>query len=201
MAVIYRRRCGLAKTVIEPEAVLLASRKRQRGFSLLEVVMSMAILVIGLVSLLGVFGIAMASTQDSQQNMIAKQLANEAMESVITARNTSQNQWVDIQNVADGGIFLGGYQQIFNPGADGIMGTADDSSYQTITEPGPDGIYGTSDDVQLPLSNYQRKIEILPVVAPGGTIVATLRAINITVQYSTPQIVRPKTYVLSSFIS
>jgi len=46
--------------------------------SLLEVVISMAIMTIGLVSLLGVFGIAMAATQDSQQDMIAKQLANEA---------------------------------------------------------------------------------------------------------------------------
>jgi type IV pilus modification protein PilV len=173
------------------------------GFSLLEVVISMAILTIGLVSLLGVFGIAMASTQDSQQNMIAKQLANEALENIITARNTSQNQWVDIQNTADGGIFLSGYQPIWQAGADGIMGTADDSAagYQSITEPGPDGIYGTTDDITLPMSNYQRKIEILPVTDVNGNIVATLRAINITVQYRTPQLVQPKTYVLSSFIS
>jgi prepilin-type N-terminal cleavage/methylation domain-containing protein len=175
----------------------------QDGFSLLEVVISMAVLTIGLVSLLGVFGIAMASTQDSQQSMIAKQLANEALENIITARNTTQNQWSDIQNVADGGIFLGGYQSVFRPGADGIMGTADDSGsgYQTLTEPGPDGIYGTTDDISLPLSNYQRKIEIQPVTDINGNIVASLRAVNVTVQYSTTQMVRPKTYVLSSFVS
>ena len=71
----------------------------ESGFSLLEVVISMAILTVGLVSLLGVFGLAMASTQTSQQDMIAKQLANEAMESIVTARNTSQISWDDIQNV------------------------------------------------------------------------------------------------------
>jgi len=163
----------------------------------------MAILTIGLVSLLGVFGIAMAATQDSQQDMIAKQLANEALESIVTARNTSQKQWSDIQNSSDGGIFLSGYQAVNKPGADGIMGTVDDSSAgpQTIIEPGPDGIYGTSDDVSIPMSQYQRKIEIQPVTDAGGNVVASLRAINITVQYNKPQVGRSKTYVLTSFVS
>src|SRR6202011_4732020 len=75
------------------------SKRAERGFSLLEVVISMVVLTVGLVSLLGVFGLAMASTQTSQQDMIAKQLANEALESVVTARDTSQIHWDDIQNV------------------------------------------------------------------------------------------------------
>ena len=193
----------MATTVIGRTRAAVAGRKSQRGFSLLEVVMSMAILTIGLVSLLGVFGIAMASTQDSQQDMLAKQLANESLESIVTARNTSQKQWSDIQNDSDGGIFLSGYQPILKSGSDGIMGTANDlaGQYQTIQEPGPDGIYGTSDDVQLPMSNYQRKVEIQPVTDNFGNVVASLRAINITVQYNTPRMQRTKTYVLTSFIS
>src|SRR5712671_6009729 len=104
MATVQRwRRCGLATTVICSSEVLIPHRKSSRGFSLLEVVISMAILTIGLVSLLGVFGIAMASTQDSQQDMIAKQLANEALESIVTARNTSQVSWSQVQNIANGG--------------------------------------------------------------------------------------------------
>lgn len=164
----------------------------------------MAILTIGLLSLAGVFGIAMAATQDSQQDMIAKQLASEALESVMTARNTSQNQWSDIQNVADGGVFLDNYQPMYKAGADGVMGTADDSSaggYQTLQEPGADGLYNTSDDVQLPLSNYDRKIEIRPVLDANNNVVASLRSINVTVRYNTPRMRMPKTYVLSSFIS
>ena len=50
---------------------------------------SMVIMTVGLVSLLGVFGLAMASTQTSQQNGISKQLANEALEGVLTARETA----------------------------------------------------------------------------------------------------------------
>jgi len=76
-----------------------AANRAEGGFSLLEVVISMAILTVGMVSLLGVFGLAMSSTLTSQQDMIAKELANEALESIITARNTSQINWDAIQNV------------------------------------------------------------------------------------------------------
>lgn len=194
----------MATTVIGPREVFVNPRKSQRGFSLIEVVISMAVLTVGLVSLLGVFGMAMAATQDTQQDMIAKQLANEAVETIVTARNTAQLQWSSIQNVSDSGIFMNNFQQIYTAGGDGILGTADDIStgtIQTLTEPGPDGIYGTSDDVLLPLSNYQRQIQIQPVTDAGGNLVPTLRAINVTIQYTTPRVRVAKSYVLTSFIS
>jgi hypothetical protein len=72
---------------------------------------------------------------------------------------------------------------------------------QTLTEPGPDGIYGNSDDVKLPLSNYQRQIQIQPVLDNSGNVINTLRAINVTIQYATPRVRLAKTYVLTSFIS
>jgi type II secretory pathway pseudopilin PulG len=178
-------------------------KQTEDGFSLLEVVISMAVLTVGLVSLLGVFGLAMASTQTSQQDMIAKQLANEALESIVTARNTSQVSWAQVQNVANGGIFMDGANPIYLAGADGIVGTADDAvaGEQTLIEPGPDGVFGTADDVQIPLTGYQRTILISPVLDSSGNVVPTLRGVNITLQYTTSQAKLPKTYVLSSFIS
>ncbi len=180
-----------------------ARKQAERGFSLLEVVMSMAVLTVGLVSLLGVFGLAMASTQTSQQDMIAKQLANEALESIVTARNTSQVTWAQVQNVANSGIFMDGSNPIYLPGVDGIVGTADDAvaGEQTLTEPGPDGVFGTSDDIQIPLVGYTRTILISPVYDSSGSLVTSLRGVNVTVQYSVAQTTLPKTYVLSSFIS
>jgi prepilin-type N-terminal cleavage/methylation domain-containing protein len=186
-----------------PRGNAFKQKRSERGFSLLEVVISMAILTVGLVSLLGVFGLAMASTQTSQQDMLAKQLANEALESIVTARNTSQVTWAQVNNITNGGIFLNGANPINLAGADGIVGTADDAAAgtQTLQDPGPDGIFGTADDVNIPLSAYQRTILISPVYDSSGNLVATLRGINITVQYYTTQTRLPKSYVVSSFIS
>src|SRR5208282_3368198 len=91
-------RLSMATAMMERGVKTGARKQAESGFSLVEVMISMVILTVGLVSLLGVFGLAMASTQTSQQDMIAKQLANEAYESIVTARNTSQITWDDIQN-------------------------------------------------------------------------------------------------------
>lgn len=185
------------------------SRRRkhaQRGFSLLEVMVSIMLVTVGLVSMLGVFGLAMAATQTTQQDMIAKQLANEAYESIVTARNTAQLNWDQIQNVGSincpisgggtCGIFLAGAQPIYNAGADGIYGTADDAAAgtQTLRQPGPDGSYGTADDRLIPLNGYQRTIALTNVDT-------TLRSITITVQYTATQAALPRSYVVNSYLS
>lgn len=199
----------MATSIVRRDGNARLQKQAERGFSLLEVLISMVVLTVGLVSLLGVFGLAMAATQTSQQDMIAKQLANEALESIVTARNTSQINWDDIQNVGSincpsspspCGIFLSGANPIFLPattGANaGIVGTSNHLGLQTLREPGPDGNYGDADDVMLPLTNYQRTIAITELNPP----VATLRSVNIIVQYATSQN-RQKTYVLNSYIS
>jgi len=134
------------------------SRKQaEEGFSLIEVLISMVILTVGMVSLLGVFGLAMSTTQASQQNMIAKQLANEAYESIITARNTSQISWDEIQNASacsgntDPGTeeFHAGANADLQLGSRRIYGTCDDTGstplLEVLADPGPDGIYNTTD--------------------------------------------------------
>ena len=175
-------------------------RQRQRGFTLLEVLISMFVLTVGLVSMLGVFATAMAATQSAQQDMVAKQLAQQAMETIFTARETANLTWDQIQNVSGGGspgIFRTGLQPIKQTGTDGIYGSINDgsSSPQTMTLPGPDGIVGTSDDVLMGLTNYQRSISIL------NTASTDLRSITITIQYYAPPSKFPKTYVLSGYIS
>jgi prepilin-type N-terminal cleavage/methylation domain-containing protein len=177
-----------------------SSRQRQQGFTLLEVLISMFVLTVGLVSMLGMFATAMAATQSAQQDMVAKQLAQQAMETIFTARETANLTWDQIQNVSGGGspgIFRTGLQAIKQPGTDGIYGSINDgsSSPQMMTLPGPDGIIGTSDDVLMGLTNYQRSITLL------NTTSADLRSITITIQYYAPPSKFPKTYVLSGYIS
>lgn len=173
--------------------------KAQEGFTLIEVVTSIFIIMVGLVSLLGVMSFALASTQTARQDMIARQLAQESLEAIITARETADITWDQIQNVGPGnGIFVTGFQPIRRPGADGIIGTADDSldTMETIQEPGADGIVGTPDDLPaVPLTNFQRSIVI------GPTASGDLRTVTITIQYFTSQGAAPKSYVLSGMIS
>jgi prepilin-type N-terminal cleavage/methylation domain-containing protein len=195
----------MAATMIVRQPGSGTRKQAESGFSLLEVLISMAVLTIGLVSLLSVFGLAMASTQTSQQDMIAKQLANESLESIVTARNSSQLAWDQVQNVGQGdgnGIFAVGLQQMNLPGVDGIYGTTDDSGVrQTLRDPGPDGIFGNSDDIYIPLTGYQRQIQFSDVQDANGNTIPSVRAITISVQYAATQSGQIKNYVLSSYIS
>jgi len=138
----------------------------------------------------------MAATQSSDQNAIAKQLANEAMEGILTARETANVPWSSIQNTGSGGIFLAGFQPIYKPGADGIIDTADDAAagMQTLKMPGPDGIFGTTDDfispgadnvygtgddftdTSLAVAGYSREIVI-------SNLSSNLKRIQVTVRY------------------
>src|SRR5271167_4815831 len=180
-------------------------KRTQKGFTLIECMISMVILVIGLLSLLGVFGIAMASTQTSQENATAKLLADEAMEGILTARETANIGWAQINNTGSLGIFLPGFLPIDCAGADGIIGTADDAACgpQILEQPGPSGVYvGTCPpDVCNNLTNFTRQILISPVIVGGGPPSTTLRAVTITIQYTLPQFNVPRQYVLSTFIS
>ena len=92
--------------------------KSDSGFTLIEVLISMFILTIGLLSLLGVFGLAMSGTMTAQEDRIAKQLAQDAYESIYTARDTANVPWVN-ENVSGGGtgIFVSGFQPIYQSGA------------------------------------------------------------------------------------
>jgi prepilin-type N-terminal cleavage/methylation domain-containing protein len=189
-------------------ASLQRTRRSDQGFSLIEVMISIALLTIGLLSLLGIFGVAMAATQTSQENNTAKLLADEAMEGILTARETANISWAQINNTGSGGIFLPGFQPIDCAGIDGIIGTADDAACgpRTLELPGPNGIFANNcpavgPDTCLPLTNFQRQILISPVIVGGGPPSTTLRQVTITIQYTLPQFNVPRQYVLNTYIS
>lgn len=180
-----------------------SNRNHSAGFTLIEVLISMFVITIGLLSLLSVLGLAVSATMASEEDGIAKQLAQDAFESIYTARDSANIQWSDVENTgAAGGIFVTGFQPVNQAGPDAIIGTADDSGAapQTLTLPGPDGVVGTSDDVTVSLTNFRRQIAITDVTS-GGATVANLRNITVTIQYTTPRSRFPKQYVLSGFVS
>jgi len=184
-----------------------AERSRQQGITLIEVMISMVVLTVGLVGMLSVLGVAIKATQGSEETFVSKTIANEALESILTARETANanTMWSSIANTNNGGIFLTGFLSCYNAGADGIYGTADDanSGMQTLQLPGPDGIFGTADDVFLPLTNYQRQIVITPALDGAGQPIGNLNIVTITVQYWDRHFNTgvPQTYTLTTFIS
>jgi type II secretory pathway pseudopilin PulG len=181
----------------------------ERGFSLIEVIISICILMVALLALVGTFAAAVAATASSQEDLVAKQKAMEAMESIYTARNTQQLGFASIANLnAAGGIFKLGYQPLMAAGIDGLVGTNDDTNYpgcpggvECINLPGPDGILGTTDDQQMSLANFQRQITITPVLLPDGTPNQNLKQVQIDVQYTKPGTSKPRTYTTIAYIS
>jgi prepilin-type N-terminal cleavage/methylation domain-containing protein len=187
-----------------------SSRRGERGFTMIEVLISIVVLTIGLVSLLAMFTVAIAAVNNSQEDMIAKQEAEEALESIYTARNTAQVTFNSIQNVSNGGIFRDGPQPILDPGPDGVDGTVDDLNAnpycagpsQCLVLAGKDGVLGTADDQYLPLNNYTRTIAITNVNLPNGAPDLSLRQITVTVTYFSTQFkATQKTYSVGAYVS
>jgi type II secretory pathway pseudopilin PulG len=172
--------------------------RRLAGFSLIEAMISIVVLSIGVLSLAAVYAQGIMFASLTQYDYIAEKKAEEAVETIFTARDTKVLTWAQIQNASASGVFLDGPQPLLDPGPDGLVGTADDNVNlpdSIIIGPGPDGILGTSDDKVVNLNPWMtRTIGITPVT--GET---NLRQVTITINYKIGQIQR--TYTLISYIS
>jgi prepilin-type N-terminal cleavage/methylation domain-containing protein len=184
----------------------------QGGFTLIETMIAIVIMSVGILTVVAAFATAVGATQNAQENLIARQKALEAMESIFTARNTQQITFAQIANTASGGIFTNGATPLWDSGNDGLINTADDSPFaangvcvagpECVALPGPDGILGTADDVAMSLGNFTRQIQISPVLeADGVTIDPNLKQITVTVSYSTGTSTVPRSYSVNALIS
>ena len=164
---------------------------------LIELMISSVILVVGLLSLLSLYTHAVVTVSFSEDDLLAKQKTREALESLFTARNTSQISFSSVGNVSSGGVFLAGPQPLRLPGPDGLAGTADDGEPEVIREPGPDGQLGTGDDVIRTLERFEREI----IVEPGPA--ADLKLVRVEVRFHTPTGITgiQRTYAVSSYVS
>jgi hypothetical protein len=170
-----------------PNLACKRAHTRERGFGLIEAMIAAGVLVVGLAGVAALFAQAIQFLQYTREDLIAKQKAREALESVYSARNDSTIGFAGIQNIAYGGIFLNGFQPLFLPGPNGVVGTIGESAIldrQVLA--GPDGILGTADDIILPLNNFQRQILIQPLIDSTGNVSPDIRQISVTVQVTDP---------------
>ena len=187
-------------------------RRAEHGFSLLELVVALSILLTGLLGLAQVFYLGMIHSSTSSSHLIAREKAREAIESVHTARDTRTLSWDSVRNLdaptctdipdsetdgrlavdltgTGGGIFLNGEQELLKAGPDGLVNTADDDSPEEL--PGRNGIFEDAGD-DVALDNFFRTIEICDVNP-------NLRQIRVTVRYTVGLVGR--SYTLTTYIS
>jgi prepilin-type N-terminal cleavage/methylation domain-containing protein len=170
----------------------------EAGFSLIEVMIAMAILATGLLSLAGVFAFGLRNLAGSSYNLIAREKAREAVESVHTARDTRVITWAQINNAASGGVFVDGAQPLRTPGPDGLVNTADDVGVETLMAPGPDNRLGTADDIATPLNAFTRQILITPLLNNGNPNLS-LRQLQVIITYRIGSSLR--SYTLTTYVS
>ena len=129
------------KTDRREDTVSNSHSRTAAGFTLIEALLALVILSVGLLGMAQAFYLGMRHMATSSANLIAREKAREAVESVHTARDTRTITWTQIRNVANGGVFLDGPQPLYAAGADGLVNTADDAAagLETVRDPGPDG--------------------------------------------------------------
>jgi len=185
---------------------------RQSGFTIIETMIAIAIMSIGIVTVIAAFATAVGATSNAQENLIARQKTLEAMESIYTARNAQQLTFGQIANISSGGIFTSGATQLLAAGPDGLVNTADDLNFpangvcpagpECLVLPGPDGILGTADDKAMSLANFTRQIQISKVLESDGvTTNPNLKQITVTVGYTSGTSTVARTYTVNALIS
>ena len=169
----------------------------------------MSLLMVGLLGLAQVFYFGLAIVGTSSAQLIAREKAREAIESVHTARDTRMITWAQIRNVRPaglpgdwganlaangGGQFTTDEQPLLAAGPDGLVATDDDAG-QEMT-PGPDNTLGTADDI--PLVGFRRQIAICDVQNNPN-----LRLIAVTIRYNGSTAVGnpQRTYTLITYVS
>jgi prepilin-type N-terminal cleavage/methylation domain-containing protein len=164
-------------------AAMNTTRGNESGFSLVESLTAMAILSVGMLGVAGAFLQGLTFVKGSAYDILAREKAAEAIESVFTARDTRTITWAEIRNVegesgSDGGIFTDGALPLTSAGSDGMVNTADDGEDpESLVQPGVDGLLGTEDDVIQPLLNFTREVEI-------SDIGLTLRQLRVIIRYT-----------------
>jgi prepilin-type N-terminal cleavage/methylation domain-containing protein len=166
-------------------------RRQQKGFTLLETMIAMTILSVGVLSLASFFTQGLKSSNQIQIQYIAEEKAQEALESIFTARDTQLLTFAQINNVSQGGVFKDGPQPLWAPGPDGLVGTADDDSTNPdgiVIGPGPDGILGTADDITIPLNPWMTRTIAITAVNNYTDMVMVTITISYTYQGQAGQV-------------
>ena len=168
------------------------SRQSESGFSLVETLVSILILTVGVLGLTQAFVSGVQKSNSAPYEVLATQKAAEAIESVFAARDSHTLSWLQMKNMAQGGVFKDSATDMTTSGADGILNTLDDGAIEQFVFLGPDGVVGTGDDNTLILNAFKREIRIFEISG-------YLREVTVTITY--PANGQIKSYRITALIS
>lgn len=112
--------------------------RQDKGFSLIEIVVAIIIMTFGLVALAGLLVVGVTLPQRARQQEVAKQLANEIMESIIFAKESNPSGFNTFDAFNYGGNHAEGR----------FISSTGNANITKMLTAGPDGVYGTCDDGQ-----------------------------------------------------
>ncbi len=168
------------------------------GFTLIEAMIALVVLAFGVLGLAAMMTDGIAYMNMSQADFIAQQKAEQAVESIFYARDSKIYTWAQIQNVANGGVFLDPPEVLCDPGPDAVVDTVDDiqANVDVIYAPNTAGtnLLTGADAIRMGLSSYRRTIVIADVAGNPN-----VRTITVTINYTAGRFQR--TYTLTSYIS
>lgn len=168
-------------------------KQKEKGFSLIETIIALIILLIGILACLQAISFGMLYVQEVEKRGMAKEIARSTMETIFSIRDlqafdpqagTTYN-WntIQVSNGSNGGIFYDSWRPVReNPGNDGIFGTADDSCAANIS-----CVVGTYTNSSAVMPGYERKIEIFDITENG---VVRKRRIDVRVRYFVGRLLR-----------
>jgi len=182
---------------------------KQDGFSYIEVMIALIILMIGILGLTSALSANLIRSYEAEKKIVAKQSALSAIESIISARDIRRPGavagWDTVgnvgANVVDGiprGIFLTNFCPIREDlGWDGVAGTADDACAGTGACNG-----GQASNTSPVIQGFQRKIVITDIPdpdRPSPPNAIARRRIDVTIRYNVNQITRDE--VVSTIVT
>ena len=107
---------------------------KQEGFTYIEVICAMFILLIGIMAQLTALSFSVLRQSEAEQQNIARQIASSTLESIFAARDLGKGlgiaswEMINTDDVSQEGIFVAGWNPIReDSGKDGIKGTSDDA--------------------------------------------------------------------------
>ncbi len=157
--------------------------KSTAGFSYIDVMIAIVILMVGILALLSAISAAVVQSRGQEQMLTARHLAASAMESIMSVKETDPTRmgWTAVGNIGS------------NPDEDGDpQGIFENGMLPVMSDPGPDEVIGTADDTGAVVGGFRRQIVITDECDPDrpspncptpGDEPVKIRTVVITVEY------------------